>query len=272
MLLFSVSYFFTNKVSLSISPHFNCNVLFIIYTVSEKQDNEKWSRPMINEIIFTAHTIAIAAATLAALTLGNYALITFISVQCLLANLFVIKQITLFGFNATCADAFTVGATLSLNLLQEYFGKAMAKKAIWINFFILIFYTIASQIHLLYQPSNFDTMQQHFVPILHLMPRITIASLLVHIFVQLLDYYVYGILKNKFDNRFLVARNYVSIAFCQLIDTVLFSFLGLYGLVENIGHIIIVSYSIKLVSIVLATPFIALSRTIFNRTLNNNIQ
>jgi uncharacterized integral membrane protein (TIGR00697 family) len=221
---------------------------------------------MTNEIIFIVHTITVTCATLIALALGSYGLVAFVSVQCLLANLFVIKNITLFGFSATCADAFTVGATLSLNLLQEYFGKDIAKKAIWINFFILIFYTIASQIHLWYQPNNFDTMQQHFVPILHLMPRITIASLLVYLFVQLLDYYVYGLLKKKFDNRFLVARNYASIAFCQLIDTVLFSFLGLYGLVENIGHIIIVSYTIKLVSIILATPFIAFSRIIFNRT------
>jgi uncharacterized integral membrane protein (TIGR00697 family) len=220
---------------------------------------------MTNEIIFIIHTLFITASTLAALSLGSHCLVAFIGVQCVLANLFVIKQITLFGLSATCADAFTVGATLSLNLLQEYFGKNIAKKAIWINFFILIFYTIISQIHVWYQSNTFDTMQQHFVPILHLMPRITIASLLVYLFVQLLDYYLYGLLKQKLNHRFLVARNYASIALCQLIDTILFSFLGLYGIVENIGHIIIVSYSIKLVSILLATPFISFSRHIFNR-------
>src|SRR5205085_8602177 len=144
-------------------------------------------------------------------------------IQCILANLFVIKQITLFGFTATCADAFTVGATLGLNLLQEYFGKDITKKAIWVNFFLLIFYLIVSQIHLWYTPAAFDTAQEHFIPLLGLMPRIVIASFSVYFFVQMLDYYLYGMLKKKYADKHLVLRNYFSIAFCQLIDTILFS-------------------------------------------------
>ncbi len=218
---------------------------------------------MLNEIIFLAHSVVITSGALIALFLGPHALIAFICTQCILANLFVIKQITLFGLTATCADAFTVGATLGLNLLQEYFGKEITKKAIWVNFFLLIFYVIATQIHLLYIPAAFDSTQQHFTPILSLMPRIVIASFLVYFFVQMLDYYLYGLLKKIWNNKYLVIRNYCSIAFCQLIDTILFSFLGLYGIVDNIWHIIFISYAIKLVSIVIASPFVGLSRTIY---------
>jgi queuosine precursor transporter len=217
---------------------------------------------MMNELVFFAHTILIASFALAALRLGKSALVAFICTQCILANLFVIKQTTLFGLTATCADAFTIGATLGLNLLQEYFGKAVTKAAIWANFLLLVFYTIITQVHLLYQPASADTTQIHFMPLLELMPRIVIASFLVYLFVQLLDYYLYGLLKKFYHDKHLVLRNYFSIAFCQLIDTILFSFLGLYGLVENIWQIIFISYSIKLVSIVIATPFVSLSRLI----------
>ena len=220
----------------------------------------------MNELIFIAHTIIIALCALVALALGKSALIAFVCIQCMLANLFVIKQITLFGFTATSADAFTVGATIGLNLLQEYFGKKIAKRAIWINFFLLIFYAIVSQIHLLYIPHISDITQQYFMPILHLMPRIVIASFSVYLFTQLIDYYLYGILKKTFHDRYIVFRNYTSITICQLLDTVLFIYLGLYGIIDNIGQVIIISYLIKLASIIIATPFVGLSRKVYTLT------
>lgn len=220
----------------------------------------------MNELIFIIHTLIIAGFALGSLALGSSALIAFICSQCILANLFVVKQITLFGLTATCADAFTVGATIGLNLLQEYFGKDAAKKAIWINFFLLVFYAIASQIHLLYAPDSADFAQQHFIPLLTLMPRIVVASFSVYLFSQTADYYLYGILKKTFQNKYIVARNYASIAFCQLLDTVLFSYLGLYGIIDNIGEVILISYLVKLVSIIIATPFVGFSRKIYTIT------
>ncbi len=220
---------------------------------------------MISEIIFVIHASFISICALISLALGKHALVTFVCVQCLLANFFVIKQTTLFGFNVTCADAYTVGAVIGLNLLQEYFGKEITKKTIFINFFILVFYTIISQIHLLYTPSEYDTAHQYFAPLLQFMPRIMVASISVYLFAQLLDYALYGFLKQTLNNKHLVLRNYTSIALCQFIDTILFSFLGLYGIVHNIWDVIIVSYSVKLLAIVLATPFVGLSKYVYTK-------
>src|SRR5581483_10844468 len=220
---------------------------------------------MLNEILFFAHCIIVATSALVALLFGAHALVAYICMQCILANLFVIKQISFFGFYATCSDAFTIGATLGLNLLQEYYGKEITKKAIYINFFLLVLYLIFTQLHIAYIPTSFDVTQEYFIALLTVMPRIVIASFSVYFFVQMLDYYLYGFLKKKYADKHLVARNYVSIALCQLIDTVLFSFLGLYGIVENIWHIIFISYGVKMMSIVIATPFIGLSRIIFKK-------
>jgi len=220
---------------------------------------------MLNELLFLSHCIVIALFSLISLSLGPSALVAFICTQCILANIFVLKQMTLFGLTATCADAFTVGATLGLNLLQEYFGKETAKRAIVINFALLIFYLVVSQIHLLYVPAYGDSTQYHFAALLEFMPRIVIASFSVYFFVQMLDYYLYGFLKKKYADKHLILRNYCSIALCQLIDTVFFSFLGLWGIVEDVWQIIVVSYCIKMVSIIITTPFIWLSRKIVTR-------
>lgn len=223
----------------------------------------------MNELIFIIHTIVIASFALGALALGRSCLVAFICICCTLANLFVVKQITLFGLTATCADAFTVGATIGLNLLQEYFGKEITKRTIWINFFLLVFYAIVSQIHLLYIPDMNDDAQQHFLPILSLMPRIVIASFSVYLLTQLTDYYLYGILKRLFHNKYIIFRNYASIAVCQLLDTVLFSFLGLYGIIDNIGQVILISYLVKLASIIIATPFVGFSQKVYAITQQN---
>jgi queuosine precursor transporter len=219
-----------------------------------------------NELLFVIHTIIISLSALVALYLGSHALVAFVCLQCVLANLFVIKQITLLGLGATCSDIFTIGAVLGLNLLQEYYGAAIAQRTIWINFFLLLFYAVVGQLHLAYLPSGTDTMQPHFMAILDAMPRIVIASFTVYLIAQYCDYLLYGFLKKLFHDRFLVVRNYASIMITQLLDTVLFSFLGLYGLVDNIWQIIMISYSVKLFAIVIATPCIALSKCLVSPT------
>lgn len=220
---------------------------------------------MINEIIFISHAIIIACCALVALRLGSQALVAFISVQCILANLFVVKQIDFYGFTVTSSDAFTIGAVLGLNLLQEYYGRNEAKKAIWISFGLLVFYGIMTHIHLSYAPSVCDTMHHAYAAILGFMPRIIIASLAVYLFVQHFDSWLYAQLKRICAGNYLVGRNYISLSCSQFLDTVLFSFLGLYGIVENIWHIIFISYIIKMAAITIATPVFALASFVWLR-------
>jgi uncharacterized integral membrane protein (TIGR00697 family) len=222
---------------------------------------------MYNELIFLVHSIIIGVFALCSLRIGKEALIAFIALQSILANLFVVKEITIFGLTATCADAFAIGAVLGLNLLQEYFGKEITKKTIGISFFLLIFYGIISQIHLAYTPSLHDSMQSSYAAILQFMPRLAIASMITYLIAQLFDAWLYGKLKEWINGRHLIIRNICSISLSQLLDTILFSFLGLYGIIHNVWHIIIISYAIKLVAIALSMPFVALSKRIVNKNM-----
>lgn len=210
-----------------------------------------------NELIFLTQCTTIGLLVLGAIRLGKEALVVAVCIFSLLGNLFVLKQTSLFSLTVTGADAFIIGAILCLNALQEFWGKEIAKTAIYINTACLVVYALFSYIHLLYVPAACDITQEHFSAILCAAPRITFASLVVHFFVQFFDYYFYGFLKRRTGkNRFLIPRNYISLAVSQGIDTVFFSFLGLYGLVENIYHIMLMSYLIKLGAIFFITPFI----------------
>ena len=218
----------------------------------------------MNEIIFFLHIITVIGFCLGALRLGKNALIATICMQGVLANLFVVKQMNLFGMSVTCSDVFIVGSFLGLNLLQEYFGKEEAKKAIWISFFVIIFYLVMSQFQIFYIPNSYDLTHNSFLSILNFMPRITVASIVAYFFVQRVDLLLYAFLKKLFMGRHLVLRNITSIFCTQLLDTVLFSFLGLYGIVGSVLNIILVSFAIKVIVIFIAVPFSGFSKKIMS--------
>jgi len=213
----------------------------------------------MNELIFLFHIIAITISCLLALRLGKEALITLIALQAILANLFITKEIALFSLCVTCTDAFSVGSGLALNLVQEYYGKTIAKQAILISFFALLFYLVMSQFQLWYMPTNAQT-HIPFADILSIMPRLIFASMVAYVTSQYTDYYLYSLFKKKFHNQLFIIRNYGALFISQLLDTIIFSFLGLYGIVHNVWHIILVSYLIKIITILVATPFIAFLR------------
>lgn len=201
----------------------------------------------MNEIIFFIHCFAVIIFLLVFKKLGKSALIFLVSLQVILANLFVIKQIRLFGFFVTPTDAFTIGIVLTLNFLQEYYGKKEAKKAIVLSFFSMIFFVVFSKIHLFYAPLLEDGIQNSFEQIFSSTPRIFLSSVAVFYFVQFLDIYVFSYLRNKLHNFFYL-RMMISLILTQIIDTVLFSFLALYGIVESIKDIILLSFLIKMIA------------------------
>lgn len=220
---------------------------------------------MTNEAIFFIFIIFICSSSLVALKLGKSALIALICLQAVLANLFVTKQITLFGLCATTSDALAIGAALGLNILQEYWGKSVARTTIVLSFCAALFYTVVTQLHLWYTPHALDNAHEHFCTLLSPMPRIIAASLFTYILIQWLDSLIYTKLKTYYTGKHFTLRNMASLGFTQLLDTVLFSFLGLYGsVVLSIGalqDIIVISYILKMIIILTAVPVIACIRT-----------
>lgn len=214
----------------------------------------------MNEGLFLGHIVLIISFLLIGVRLGVGALTGLVAIQAVLANLFVTKQISLFGLNVTCSDVFAIGGMLGLNLLQEYFGQSFARKAIHISFFTMLFFLCMAQIHLWYIPSILDLTQDAFQTILSATPRIILASLTTYFIVQRLDVWLFGFLKQKLQGRRLFLRMTLSLILTQWVDTVLFSFFGLYGIVGSILHVIGFSFLVKCSIIILGTPLAVLSK------------
>lgn len=193
---------------------------------------------------------------------GKTALVAWVAVLSLLTNLFVLKQIQLFYLNSTASEVFAIGNLLALNLIQEHYGQKEAKKAIWISFSCLTFFLISSQLHLFYEPSSYDQSQQAYAFLLLPAPRILFASLSTFMLVDQFDSYLYRHLRAQLPRLSFIWISSMTIAMSQLLDTLLFSFLGLYGMVGALFEIIAISYIVKLLAIVCTIPWSFLTQQV----------
>ncbi len=214
----------------------------------------------MNALILILHVTTIAGLTLFALRFGKDLMIAWLSLLAVAMNLFVLKQITLFGLSVTSSDALAVGYLLGLNLIQEFFGRSAARRTVWISLFISSGFVLLTQIHLAYIPNQADWAHLHFSFLFTPMPRVILASLFSFLVIQLVDLAFFGFLRNKTGGKFLVGRTALALLLSQTLDTLLFSFCGLYGLVDNIGHIIVLSLAVKGIVIILSTPFVHFSK------------
>ncbi|MBS0289934.1 MAG: queuosine precursor transporter [Proteobacteria bacterium] len=217
---------------------------------------------MLNILLFLGSCLFVTGFSLYFCRLGQNALTAWIATLSLLANSFVLKQIELFNLNATAADIFVVGSLLGLNLLQEKYGRLAAQQAMWSSFGCLLFFALASQIHLIYQPSIYDQTQSAYHLLLNSAVRIIIASLITFLIVDQLDIRLYAFLRKNFPAVSITLISALTICLSQLVDTLLFGFLGLYGIVQALGEIIIISYIIKLLAIANTVPW---TRKIFSK-------
>ena len=209
---------------------------------------------MGNELLFLLQIFLVLGFCFAAVRLGQSALIALIALQGVVANLFVVKQMQLFGLTVTCSDVFAIGSMIGLNLLQEYFGKEQAQRAIKISFLALVFFAAVSQIHLGYAPAAVDETHGAFHLVLSSTPRIIFASIATYYLVQKCDIWLFAKLKKFIGDKYLGVRIGISLVATQGIDTVLFSFLGLYGLVAEIGSVIFLSFFVKCLVIGAGAP------------------
>lgn len=215
---------------------------------------------MSNELLFFIQFFFSLFFLGATVKFSEAALVAFIALQAVLANLFIMKQIVLFGFTLTCSDLFFVGSMLGLSLLQEYFGKEAARRAGKISFLALLFFTLAAQITLWYQPAPEDLAQGAFKVIFSTTARIVFSSLAVYYLVQKLEILLFGFLRALFSGRFFALRVALSLLITQTIDTLLFSFSALYGVITPLFDVMVVSLCVKCLVIGGGASFASFSR------------
>ena len=200
---------------------------------------------MFNEVIFIASLFLAVIFTLYARHIGLTGLVAWVSAQSILSNIFVLKQIELFGLHVTSSEVYIVSGMFSTVLIQEQYGRRSAKKALNAAFVVLIFLGLASQLHLAYIPSPNDITQSSYEMLFGPNLRIVVASIFAYWISQQYNIWIFGILSKKSLNLRLSFRAFIATSTAQILDTFLFAMFGLYGLVFHLDQIILFSLLLK---------------------------
>tara|TARA_Y200000002_G_C22491261_1_gene583090 strand:+ start:91 stop:771 length:681 start_codon:yes stop_codon:yes gene_type:complete len=174
----------------------------------------------------------------------NYAAI-FTSLMVIMANMFIVKQIDLFGLHVTASDAYFIAAACTLNMVQEMYGKQVARNYVHISFGVLILFALLTQLQFFYTPNVYDQAGTAFETVFNTTLRISLVSLVSYWLTQQLDVVIYRFARNLTYTQSLAC--FFSVAFTQLLDTVFFSVFALSSIVASVIHVIVFSYLVKLV-------------------------
>jgi hypothetical protein len=182
-----------------------------------------------------------------------------------LANITAVKQVEIAGLFAPAAVIAYSVTFLLTDMLAEHYSKRDAHRAVWAGFYANLLLVAVVLITLKMTPAPFWGLQAEYEKILGLVPRIVFASMTAFLVSQHLDVIQFHLWKKKTGGRYLWLRNNASTMVSQLIDTTLFITIAFYG-VFPILPVIKGQYLIKLAIAVLDTPFIYLSRWIYQRS------
>lgn len=214
-----------------------------------------------NEAIFFAQALVALSAVLVAARLGAAWLTGLICAMIVLMNLFVLKQMRLFGMDVTGGNVLYAAVFLSTDLLAEHWGRRRAYRAVWAGFFVSVFFVAMSCCMLLTKPNAYDWASEPLAALLEPQWRIVGASMLTYLVVQHLDVWQYDFYKRKTKGRMLWLRNNASTWVSQLVDSTLFTILAFAATGYPILQMIVFTYVIKILVAALDTPFIYLSKT-----------
>ncbi len=207
---------------------------------------------MYNELLFLAHIVAVSGAVLWGLWFSYGALISTLGLQLIFANLFVTKQIMLFGIETTCSEVFIVSGMYGISLIRYYYNDARARRAIWEMFGFLLFFVCLTQFHCAYDGIDAD-MSLMIAQLCSTGLRMLLASFLAY----LVSERVHLVLTRLLGGVASAVASVGAVIGGQLVDTVVFAFAGLYGVVDDVRQIILFTLLIKGVIILLLAPLVA---------------
>jgi uncharacterized integral membrane protein (TIGR00697 family) len=217
---------------------------------------------MPNEILwFVLLLVDFAIALLVYRWFGRAGLLVLIVLHIIVCNLQVVKQVQLFGLQATLGNV-AYGVTFwCTDLLAEKHGKSEARRGVIVGFVALVAFTLLMQLALLFSPGPEDWANPHLQEIFSFMPRLAGASLLAYLVSQFHDVWFFHYLRTLTRGRHLWLRNNLSTAVSQLLDTLVFcsvAFIGVFS-VPVLLQVYLTTWLIKLLVAALDTPFIYLA-------------
>lgn len=221
---------------------------------------------MPNEILWIIFAITNFLLFLACFKIfGKSGIFAWIAMGTILANIQVMKSITLFGLEATLGNIMYGTIFLATDALSEKYGKKESQKGVYIGFFTLAVSIILMEIALLFKPNVIDIAQPHLEAIFGVYLRVAAASLVAYIISQSLDVNLFHKIKSRLpETKWLWVRNNVATIISQLVDTAIFVTLAFLGTMEisTLFEIFLSTFLIKMMVALLDTPFVYLVKKI----------
>lgn len=213
-----------------------------------------------NEILWTALILVNFSLILVAFRYwGKLGLFVFAMLSALLSNIQALKQVTLFGLNGSMGDISYIGIYLISDILSENYGKATARKIVWLGMFSMLAVTMIVSLSLQLAPNAYDQAQAALSTIFDLFPRLILASLCAFFVSQSYDIVAYQFWRRKFPAyRYIWLRNGMSTLVSQMLDNAIFTLIAFVGVFpwSYLLQIYSTSFILRTIIAVLDTPFV----------------
>ena len=223
----------------------------------------------MNELLFIGFGLFLLTLNLIAFRMGRMYVFALVAVYTVLMNIFVTKQFDLFGLAITGGNALYGALFLLTDLLSEHHGKKQALKAVGVGFAASVVFVVATQVLLAFTPNEADYTQEAMMTLFSVTPRILVGSMLAYVISQTLDVWIYTRIRAWSGDKMLWLRNNGSTLISQLVDTFIFTAVGLTaftwlpfdGIIpaELFWPVFVTTYIIKILMALLDTPFMYLS-------------
>ncbi|WP_414049668.1 queuosine precursor transporter [Macrococcus animalis] len=189
---------------------------------------------------------------------GKEGLFVWVAIGTVIANIQVTKSVELFGITATLGNVLFASIYLATDILNDRYGRKVAKKAVWLGFSSAIIMTVLMTTSLQFIPTKTDIAQESMQTLFGVVPRIVLGSIIAYIIGQYVDVYLFNLIKKYFSSeKTFIVRAYGSTLFSSVVDTALFSIIAFTGLMPNdvVFEIFVTTYIFKLTSTLLNIPF-----------------
>ena len=203
---------------------------------------------------------------------GKQGLIAWVAIGTIIANIQVIKTVDIFGISTTLGNVMFASIYLATDILNDIYGRKVAKRAVWLGFSSTLVMIIVMQMSLHFIPAPEDISQKALSTIFDLVPRIALGSIIAYIIGQHVDVFIFSMIKKVFqsDKTFII-RAYGSTVLSSIIDTALFVTIAFIGTLPAsvVFEIFITTYVLKLVSTIFNVPFGYIAKSFYR---NGKIQ
>ncbi|MFK8053188.1 MAG: queuosine precursor transporter [Woeseiaceae bacterium] len=207
---------------------------------------------------------------------GTAGLQVAIATAIVLANLQGPKLTQIFGLETSLGVIFYSSIFFATDILSENYGRKKANEAVMLGFVVSIIVLVMMSIGVMFAPSTSpknaafaSEVHGAFQTLVNFSPRFVLGSLFAYLVSQRLDVFVFHTIKQRTNGRWLWLRNNASTMTAQLVDSLLFSLVVWWGVVDLQTAIMlgVAKYGFKLAIAAIDTPFLYLARHWRNRGL-----